>query len=367
VLQLYENAQRYGCPEQILGLAQGLRPLGKQDLLPETRLLLALLPGFAHELRVCQGMRTMVRFRELLETVTIGKPAHHHNLTFFPLSWPQPLEPCYTLLTTAIEAGEAAVEECHKAGKISNLTVTNKAQRPLLIPEGEILIRAKQNRVVDVTALVAAGTKSILPVSCVEASRWRYQSRQLESKSCAPPALRHKKLSAVNRNRSTNDVVASDEREVWDEVRKCLKGAAARWKTTSLNDACLSAAGKLKELCKRLVLPNGAAGILVGHRQRIIGLDLFDSATTLKALWDRLADAYFLDALRHPSAAKPTSMIDAQRFLERLRGAAKPRLPALALGEELEIAGQGLVGRALLYEGRLCHLAAFSEGGRQTP
>ena len=43
VLQAYQNAQGYRNPELILGLAKGLQPLEKQELLPETRLLLALL------------------------------------------------------------------------------------------------------------------------------------------------------------------------------------------------------------------------------------------------------------------------------------------------------------------------------------
>jgi hypothetical protein len=48
-------------------------------------------------------------------------------------------------------------------------------------------------------------------------------------------------------------------------------------------------------------------------------------------------------------------------IIERLGSAAKPRVPALALGDELEITGEGLVGAALLYDGGLCHLAAFSD------
>ena len=103
----------------------------------------------------------------------------------------------------------------------------------------------------------------------------------------------------------------------------------------------------MKEHCKRLVLPEGAAGVLVGRHDRIIGMDLFDSPTTLKTLWDRLSDAYFFDALRDPAAAPPTPVDHAQRFIERLGSAAKPRIPALALGEELEIAGEGLVGSGL--------------------
>jgi hypothetical protein len=52
ILQAYQNAQGYRNSELILRLAKGLRPVEKRELLPETRLLLALLPRMAHELRV---------------------------------------------------------------------------------------------------------------------------------------------------------------------------------------------------------------------------------------------------------------------------------------------------------------------------
>ncbi|MGO9114040.1 MAG: ARPP-1 family domain-containing protein [Thermoguttaceae bacterium] len=234
VLHAYQDAQGYRNSELILGLARGLRPLEKQELLPETRLLLALLPRMAHELRMSQGMKTTVKFRELLGTLTIGQPTHHHNLTFFPLLWPETHEPSYTLLSTAIEAGEAVVEEVNESGSVPNLAVKNHCKRPLLIPEGEILIGAEQNRVINVTVLVAAGVKFVLPVSCVEAGRWRYKSRHFESKFCAPPSLRNKKLRAVHRNRSAGGPAASDQGEVWNEVQACLTGVSAHSETASL-------------------------------------------------------------------------------------------------------------------------------------
>ena len=362
VLQAYQNAQSFHKPELIAGLAKGLKPLEKQDLLPETRLLLALLPRIAHELRTSQGMRTTIKFRELLGTLTIGQPSHHHNLTFFPLLWQQEHKLSYSLLSTAIEAGEAVVEEVNESGTVPNLAVTNNCKRPLLIPEGEILMGAKQNRVINITVLVAAGKKFVLPVSCVEQGRWRYKSRHFESKFCAPPSLRNKKLKAVQRNRSRTGVAASDQGEVWNEVQACLSETAARSETASLTDAFVAAEEKLRENCKRMVLPKGAAGVLVGRGERVVGMDLFDSPQTLRTLWDRLSDAYFFDALRDPASASPTPVDHARKFVERLGSAARPRIPALALGDELEIASEGLVGAALLYDGRICHLAAFSDG-----
>ncbi len=103
-----------------------------------------------------------------------------------------------------------------------------------------------------------------------------------------------------------------------------------------------------------------AAGVVVGCNGEIVGMDLFDAPETLKTLWGSLVDVYFANALRDSRPAQPTATDHARRFLERLTVAARPRVPALALGDELEIAGDGMVGAALLYSGRLCHLAAFS-------
>ena len=166
----------------------------------------------------------------------------------------------------------------------------------------------------------------------------------------------------MHRNRSEHGVAASDQGEVWDEVQACLSETAAQSETASLTDAFVAAEEKLREHCKRLVLPEGAAGVVVGRGDRIVGMDLFDSPKTLKTLWDRLSDAYLFDALRDPAAAPPTPLGHAQAFVERLSSAAKPRIPALALGDELEIGGGGIVGAALLYDGGICHLAAFSDG-----
>jgi hypothetical protein len=51
----------------------------------------------------------------------------------------------------------------------------------VLIVEGEELMGAKQNRVVNVTILVAAGAELVIPVSCVEQGRWHYRSEKFSS------------------------------------------------------------------------------------------------------------------------------------------------------------------------------------------
>jgi hypothetical protein len=216
--------------------------------------------------------------------------------------------------------------------------------------------------VVNVTVLVAAGVKFVMPVSCVEAGRWRYQSRHFESKFCAPPSLRTKKMKAVQRNRAEGGRAESDQGQVWDEVQACLHKVDARSETASLTDGFLASEKRLDEYRQKFSLPKEAAGVLVAKGTQVIGMDLFDSPATLQAMWNRLRDAYFFDALGDNRKRRATSRKSAQAFLDHVATSARPRPAALGLGEELEIAGEDLVGGALTYCGQLCHVAAFSEG-----
>ena len=364
VRRTYEEVQNYTSADLILELIEGLQPLTQQELLPETRLLLALMPGIAHEVRANNGFGTMAAVQELLSKITIGAPLHHHNLTVFPLSWPQPKKPPYELLGRAIERGRASVEEVSQDGEVPNLAVTNKGRRPILIPEGEILVGAKQNRVVNVTVLVAANSQFTVPVSCVEQGRWRYKSQHFRSEHFAPLSLRSMNNQAVNKNRASHGTAHGDQGQVWNMVAAGLNELKASSPTSSLTDGYKAAEEDLQQYRKEIPLLNGTAGVLVAQGDRIVGMDLFDSPDTLQTLWGRLSDAYFYDALRNRKRRRKTSRKAAHKFLEQVAARVKPRMPALGLGHELEVAGDDVVGNALLYAERICHLAAFSNNNQ---
>ena len=243
-----------------------------------------------------------------------------------------------------------------------NLAVTNKADRPLLIPEGEILIGAKQNRVVNVTVLVAAGVKFVMPVSCVEAGRWRYQSRHFESKFCAPPSLRNKKLKAVQRNRAAGGRAESDQGEVWDEVRSVPGRVDARSETASLTDGFLASEKRWRSTGNEFSLPEEAAGVLVAkgthdHRHGPVRFAR-DAPGDVGSAVGRLL---LRCPGRQPQAPGNQPQVGAGVSRPRCGTRPSPGIPALGLGEELEIAGEGSSAALCSMPAKLCHLAAFSD------
>ena len=63
------------------------------------------------------------------------------------------------------------VTEVSQGGSVPDLRLINKSANKLLAVDGEELIGAKQNRIVNATFLIAANTEIIIPVSGVEQGR----------------------------------------------------------------------------------------------------------------------------------------------------------------------------------------------------
>jgi hypothetical protein len=298
-----------------------------------------------------------------LGKVEVGEGRHFRNLTVFPLlvsEEGEPAKPRYELLSDAIEAGKASVEEVDEAGAVPFLAVANKAAMPILVPEGEILIGAKQNRTVNLTVLVAAGATFKLPVSCVEQGRWGYTSRHFKPAAFAHPKLRNMKMKAAQVSRSLGYEPRSDQGAVWDEVEDHLFAMKApESPTRSWTDGYEAAEARLEDYRKKIELPEGACGFLAASGGEVVGLDLFDRPETLKKLWGRLADAYYVQAVRGSEAVEATGREAAEAFLAEVTERLAPASQQPELGFELELEGEELGGAALWHDGAVCHLAAF--------
>ena len=265
----------------------------------------------------------------------------------------------YVLLADAIEAGEAVVEEVDEDGSVPYLGVQNGSIKPILIPEGEILVGAKQNRTVNITVLVAAGVKFTLPVSCVERGRWHHVSRQFEAASYAHPSLREKKLKSAQLNRRTIGEARSDQGEVWDAVDDHLFAMNASSPTSDVVEASRKSEKRIEDYRETIDLPEGACGLLAVRGQEVMGLDLFDSPVTMRKLWKRLGDSYFVGALSEGDEALAATKDLAEGFLASVVEKLEPASEQPQLGFELEVASDDLSGSALWHDGAVCHLAAF--------
>jgi hypothetical protein len=139
-----------------------------------------------------------------LATLTLAPEIRIDNLVMFPLVGDARAEsePSYLTLDDSLAAGWTVVTEVSEQGRVPELKVVNRGPKPTLIIDGEELLGAKQNRVVNLTILVAAKPELTIPVSCVEAGRWTMRSRAFSSSPRTQYASgRAKRMQLVHRTR----------------------------------------------------------------------------------------------------------------------------------------------------------------------
>src|SRR6266498_1481531 len=83
----------------------------------------------------------------------------------------------YVTLEEALPLG-FRITEVDAAGSVPELLASNPLESPVLLYDGEELLGAKQNRILNVTVLLAAKSDTRIPVSCVEEGRWNARSAE---------------------------------------------------------------------------------------------------------------------------------------------------------------------------------------------
>jgi hypothetical protein len=270
-----------------------------------------------------------------LPEVRVGDPIRHEALTVFPLFSPPDEAVEYLLADEAIAAGSVTVEEVSEGGSVPNLLVTNAGDARVLFLEGEELRGAKQNRVLNTSVLVAAHSKTPIPVSCVEQGRWRYRTKQFSSSgSHSSSKLRRHLKESVARSVKAGHGHTSDQGAVWGEVSRQMDSLGATSETAAMSDTYERYQDRLKEFQERVQYVEGASGIAVAVGAQVVAVDVFDKPETCRKVWDRLLSGVIMDALEAGKPEKLAEPTDVEGLLSRLRAAAWEPAPAVGEGQE---------------------------------
>src|SRR5262249_41689024 len=122
-----------------------------------------------------------VTVRHTTGQLSLGEPVVHDGLTIVPILDPTAVDPGWLLLEEVLALGSAEVTEVNQAGSVPTLTVRNDSDSVIFLLDGEELIGAKQNRILNTTVLVPAHQSLQIPVSCVEVGRWGYRTRSFQA------------------------------------------------------------------------------------------------------------------------------------------------------------------------------------------
>ena len=115
-------------------------------------------------------------------STSLGHLQRVHGLGVIPIfTEVSPELPVLEPLEKALERGLAKITETSPAGEVPFLKLENAGDCPIIILDGEEVIGGKQNRIVNTTLVIPANCSVKIPVSCIQAGRWRHERADFES------------------------------------------------------------------------------------------------------------------------------------------------------------------------------------------
>jgi hypothetical protein len=288
-----------------------------------------------------------------LGKITVADPIEYKNLKIFPLELKTAISSRnFTTLDEASDKGWIKIRESGD-GEVNFVEVRNNGGDMVFLMTGEMIVGAKQDRMLKQDVLVPAHSEWIrVPVFCVEHGRWVSVSPEFKSGNLVVPnAVR----SEAKASESQSDVWAGIARSQ-DEL-----GVASGSGTVRANYEDEEVGAKVAEYEKHFEgvpkISKSTVGVIVTTGDRIICFDLFANNQLIGKIWKKLVKSYAMDAIRGEKSLVDKD--DVEGFIETLEDGNMTSTGTPGLGRLFDITTDHGKGTALVYETAVVHMDYF--------
>jgi hypothetical protein len=299
--------------------------------------------------------------KNYLFSLKLEAPQQHKNMTVFPLLTPLDGGPDYTTLKDALEKALLNVTEVSSGGSVPELKVLNTAEISVLLLDGEELVGAKQNRVLNTTIMIKEKSEVVIPVSCTEKGRWAYVSKAFhDSDTVMSPSLRSEKARTVATSLSSTGQYKSDQGTVWQKIDEMAHKADTVSRTGAMKDIYEQKKKDLDEYLQAFRCISGQKGVLVFSGGQPVGFDFVSKEKAFEGLFPKMVKSYAMEAVLDDK--KDETRVDRERaegFLKEAADCDEKKYESVGRGHDFRYESKTMVGSALAVDDKVVHMAFF--------
>jgi len=291
-----------------------------------------------------------------------GELQCYRNMAVIPLLTSLDGSPEYLTLKEALEQKKLKITEVSQQGTVPEIKVMNDADIPVLLLDGEEVVGAKQNRVLNTTILLKEKSETIIPVSCTERGRWAYSSREFaDSDTVMSTRLRSIKARTVSDTLADSQEYRSDQGTVWTAIHELSMDADAQSETGAMKAVFEGKKKDLDAFLAAFVSAPEQKGLLAFMDGEVVGCDYISLQSAYSLLHPKLIKSYAVDALmqKEPNTCQP-DVKKAESFLANVVECQEKRYESIGKGWDYRFEGKALVGSALKFGKKVIHLAFFA-------
>jgi hypothetical protein len=265
----------------------------------------------------------------------------------------------------AMEMDLVKVKEINQSGSVNDLYVFNLSTKNVFFMDGDIIIGAKQNRVLNTSVLLAPNSKVTLPVSCVEQGRWDLNFSDFKpSEFIAPQKLRANKAQTVKENREIRKTSMANQSMVWNDVADYAAIYKCKSPTGSLNDVYLDTGKDAENYIDSFKSQENSNGIGIFRDETLISADIFNRVDIFRQYFRKIIRSSAMEMLALKKKENKLSEIEAVFKLNSLFDCIElmesTSHPGIGVGEEKRFENEEITGLSLEFGKHIIHLTALN-------
>ncbi len=265
----------------------------------------------------------MAHVMDFFKEIKVGAKQNHRNMTLYCLLSADQAPVDFITLDAALATDALSITEISEGGSVPELKVNNKSDHKILLLDGEELVGAKQNRVLNTTILIAPNSETNIPVSCVE------------------------------------QVVA------WDEIeKKYERMAEAPSPTMAMADLYESHRDATASYLPAFRPVFNQVGIIVFIDGSLAGIEILNKFLSFRENHSKLVKSYVMNALETAGIDnKPNHQAlrcKATKLIQSAHLAGVEQRQSVALGNDLRMESEKFIGSGMEFEEQVLQLSIFA-------
>lgn len=272
----------------------------------------------------------------------------------------------YISLSNALKNKLLEVTEINDFGSVNDLSVTNNSENFVFMSDGDILIGAKQNRVLNTSVLLAPKSKITIPVSCVERGRWRFKQKKFAgSDNYAPSSMRASKAADVKKNLKTQKVFYAKQSKVWNDVSKYEDNYGSKSETSDLSYVFDSQKSRLDELMRSIKPENDSNGIAMFIGGSLLSIEVFNRSYIFAEYFPKIIRGTLFEVLSIKNIEKrligeAEALYKAQDFFDKIDELTFEEHRSVGAGFDRRFDTKDMTGFELRYDHKHIHFVALN-------
>ena len=347
--KLNNSSHLFQIHRQILEMMEEQK-ISRSKLLPESELLMRLIYSKALN---CHGNEIQAVYNnacDKLEAFTFGQPLKFGDIDLYPIFRDEQMIDAISVLDLP--------ENQRNFSQTNGLTIFNQAEKPLIILEGE-MIYFHTNFLILRTVIAPPKSRISYEVSedseisninaTVRTPSMRLLNWMYDSINYIPTHYEESQHQTSN----TEVFIAEKIKSKSCSLFSPCYGLTMKSEFTRIGQMLIDCANNTK-------YPKDACGYMVFRNGRFSMMEVYPNAKFLEQRWEMVLDAVVTDAAFLPLLTTPEKAQTPDEILIEMKNSIEPDCISKSSGECFRVHSNNILGSGNIYDGYLCHLAAFA-------